>query len=229
MRERVAYTLPAAHDRPAMPPLTVSEIFTSLQGETTEQGRPCTFVRLTACDLRCTWCDTPHAFTGGSRRAVEDVVAEVRERGVRFVTVTGGEPLLQAASADLVRALLDDGFEVQVETGGHRDVTVLDRRARIILDLKAPDSGEHASIRWENLAELLPHDQVKLVLASRRDYEWARDLRRGALAGFPTVLLQPVTGVLAPAELAGWILEDRLDVRFTLQLHAVLWPGRTGV
>ena len=211
-----------------MPHLTVSEIFTSLQGETTEQGRPCTFVRLTACDLRCTWCDTPHAFTGGSRRTIEDVVAEVRGRGVRFVTVTGGEPLLQEGARELVRALLDEGCEVQVETGGHRDVTGLDRRARIILDLKAPDSGEHDSIRWENVGELLPHDQVKLVLASRRDYEWARDLRRGALAGLPTVLLQPVTGVLAPAELAGWILEDRLDVRFTLQLHAVLWPGRTG-
>jgi 7-carboxy-7-deazaguanine synthase len=209
--------------------LTISEIFTSLQGETTEQGRPCTFVRLTACDLRCTWCDTPHAFTGGSKREVADVVADVVARGVRFVTVTGGEPLLQAQAADLVAALLDAGCEVQVETGGHRDVTVLDRRARIILDLKAPDSGEHASIRWDNVPALLPHDQVKLVLASRRDYEWARDLRRGRLASLPTVLLQPVTGVLDPALLAGWILEDRLDVRFTLQLHALLWPGRTGV
>ena len=212
-----------------MASVTVSEIFTSLQGETTEQGRPCTFVRLTACDLRCAWCDTPHAFTGGSKREIGAVVDDVAGRGVSFVTVTGGEPLLQPEAAALVTALLDAGFEVQVETGGHRDVTVLDRRARIILDLKAPDSGEHASIRWENVDALLPHDQVKLVIASRRDYEWARDLRRGRIAGLPTVLLQPVTGVLPPAELADWILEDRLDVRFTIQLHALLWPGRTGV
>jgi 7-carboxy-7-deazaguanine synthase len=209
--------------------LTVHEIFTSLQGETTEQGRPCTFVRLTACDLRCAWCDTPHAFTGGTKREIADVVAEVRDRGVRFVTVTGGEPLLQAEAPALVTALLDEGFEVQVETGGHRDVAPVDARARIILDLKAPDSGEHDSIRWANLAELRPHDQVKLVLASRRDYEWARDLRRGILRDRPVVLLQPVTGILDPATLATWILDDKLDVRFTLQLHALLWPGKTGV
>lgn len=213
----------------AMARLTIHEIFTSLQGETTEQGRPCTFVRLTACDLRCTWCDTPHAFTGGTKREIEEILADVAGRGVRFVTVTGGEPLLQPETPLLVAALLDAGNEVQVETGGHRDITVLDRRARIILDLKAPDSGEHASIRWANVDALRPHDQVKLVLATRRDYEWARDLRRGRLAGHPTVLLQPVTGMLEPKLLAEWMLGDRLDARFTLQLHALLWPGRTGV
>ena len=210
--------------------LTVHEIFTSLQGETTEQGRPCTFVRLTACDLRCSWCDTPQAFTGGTKREVADLVDEVRARGVRFVTVTGGEPLLQREAPDLVRALLDAGFEVQVETGGHRDVTVIDRRARIIMDAKAPCSGESASTRWENVAELSERDQVKLVLASRQDYEWAREAIATKLRGFGgTVLLQPVTGVLEPRALAEWILEDRLDVRFTVQLHALLWPGRTGV
>jgi 7-carboxy-7-deazaguanine synthase len=213
-----------------MASLTVHEIFTSLQGETTEQGRPCTFVRLTACDLRCRWCDTPQAFTGGTKRSIADVVREVEQRGVRFVTVTGGEPLLQPAAPELVRALLDGGFEVQVETGGHHDVTVLDRRARVIMDVKAPGSGESASTRWENVAELRPHDQVKLVLASREDYEWARRTIAERLRGFGgTVLLQPVTGELDAAALAGWIVEDRLDVRFTIQLHALLWPGRTGV
>lgn len=206
--------------------LTVNEVFTSIQGETTESGRPCTFVRLTACDLRCRWCDTPHAFTEGRKRSLEEIVADVASRGVRFVTVTGGEPLLQAGCVDLVRALLDAGHEVQLETGGHRDVTVLDRRARVILDLKAPDSGETRAMRWENVAALLPHDQVKIVVASRADYEWARDLLRERLASVVgPVLLQPADGIMAPAELARWILEDRLSVRLTLQLHKILWPG----
>ena len=210
-----------------MTQLTIHEIFTSIQGETTETGRPCTFVRLTACDLRCRWCDTPHAFTEGEKRSLDEILADVASRGIRFVTVTGGEPLLQAGCIDLVRALLDAGHEVQVETGGHRDVTVLDRRARVILDLKAPDSGESAQMRWENVAALLPHDQVKIVLASRADYEWARDVireRLGSVIG--PVLLQPAAGILAPAELAEWILADRLAVRLTLQLHKILWPGK---
>ena len=224
-------TTGAAAGAPAGAPvrLTVNEVFTSLQGETTEAGRPCTFVRLTGCDLRCSWCDTPHAFHEGTNRGVDEIVAEVLERGVRFVTVTGGEPLLQAGCRTLVRRLLDDGCEVQVETGGHRDVTGLDPRARIILDVKAPDSGETDRMRWENLAALRPHDQVKLVIASRRDYEWARGVLRERLSGFAgAVLFQPATGALAPHELAEWIVEDRLPVRFTLQLHQVLWPGERG-
>jgi 7-carboxy-7-deazaguanine synthase len=217
------------HD-PLVPELVITEIFTSLQGETTEQGRPCTFVRLTACDLRCTWCDTPHAFTGGRRLAIRDVVDEVTARGVPFVTVTGGEPLLQAACLDLVRDLIERGFEVQVETGGHRDVSALDPRARVIMDIKAPGSGEGGTTRWENLACLRPRDQVKLVIASREDYEWAREVLRTRLCEAPQVILfQPATGVLEPSSLADWIVEDRLPVRFTLQLHHVLWPGRTGV
>ena len=209
--------------------LTINEIFTSLQGETTEAGRPCTFVRLTGCDLRCAWCDTPHAFHEGAKRGIDDVVAEVEARGVRFVTITGGEPLLQPGCPALVRRLLDLDFEVQVESGGHRDVTVLDPRTRIILDVKPPDSGETGRMRWENLDALRPTDQVKLVIASRRDYEWARDVLRERLSGFAgPVLFQPATGVLAPHELADWIVEDRLPVRFTLQLHQVLWPGERG-
>ncbi len=214
-----------------MDSVIVHEVFTSLQGETTEQGRPCTFVRLSACDLRCSWCDTPQAFTGGTRQRIAAIVDDVKARAVPFVTVTGGEPLLQPAAPALIAALLDAGFEVQVETGGHRDITVVDRRARLIMDIKAPGSGEGGSLRRENLPALLPHDQVKLVLASRADYEWARDVIDRDLRDFAgTVLLQPVTGVLDPTSLANWILADGLArVRFTLQLHALLWPGRTGV
>ena len=206
--------------------LTVHEIYASLQGETTEAGRPCTFVRLTACDLRCRWCDTEHAFTGGDKRSVDDVVREVRELGVPFVTVTGGEPLLQPGCPELVTALLDDGREVQVETGGHRDASVLDERARVILDLKAPDSGECERNLWANVDRLRSTDQVKLVLASRRDYEWGRDVVRERLAAFAgPVLFQPAWGLLEPSQLAEWILEDRLGVRLTLQLHKIIWPA----
>ena len=213
-----------------MTDLTIHEIFTSLQGETTESGRPCTFVRLTACDLRCSWCDSPHAFTGGQKRSVNDVVADVLRRGIGFVTVTGGEPLLQPACAELVATLLDSGAEVQVETGGHRDITPLDRRARIILDLKAPDSGETGAMLWSNVPALRPHDQVKMVLASRADYEWAREVIRTRLDTFEgAILLQPAHGLINPAEIAEWMIEDRLPARLTIQLHVLLWPGRTGV
>jgi 7-carboxy-7-deazaguanine synthase len=213
-----------------LPTLTVHEIFSSLQGETTEAGRPCTFVRLTACDLRCTWCDTPHAFTGGTKRTIESIVDEVRERGIPFVTVTGGEPLLQPQAGPLVTALADAGFEVQVETGGHRDISVVDPRARVILDLKAPGSGEAHRMDWANVARLRPHDQVKLVIADRADYDWALGVLRERLVDFRgVVLVQPVTGVQDPAQLAEWVVADKLPVRFTIQLHALLWPGRTGV
>ena len=210
--------------------LTVHEIFVSLQGETTATGRRCGFVRLTGCDLRCGWCDTEHAFTGGRKASVAEIVAEVMGLGVAFVTVTGGEPLLQADCLPLVSSLLDEGLEVQVETGGHRNVGELDERARIILDLKAPGSGESASTDWANLARLRAGDEVKMVLADRADYEWARAVLQESLASSELeVLFQPVTGSLDPAALAGWILEDALEVRFSIQLHALLWPGRTGV
>ena len=210
--------------------LTIHEIFVSLQGETSSSGRRCGFVRLTGCDLRCGWCDSEHAFTGGRKASVQEIVDEVLELGVRFVTVTGGEPLLQADCPALVTALLDAGLEVQVETGGHRDVGVLDERARVILDLKAPGSGESASTDWENPGRLGLGDEIKMVLTGRQDYEWARDVLRGRLSGFEgEVLFQPATTVLAPSQLADWILEDALEVRFTIQLHAHLWPGRTGV
>lgn len=210
--------------------LTVHEIFVSLQGETSASGRRCAFVRLTGCDLRCGWCDSEHAFTGGRKLGVDEILSRVRELGVLFVTVTGGEPLLQPDCPALVSALLDEGFEVQVETGGHRDVSVLDERARRIVDLKAPGSGETQSIDWDNIPRLRAGDEVKMVLADRADYEWARRVLAERLDAFEgEVLFQPVTGRLESARLADWILEDGLEVRFTLQLHAHLWPGRTGV
>lgn len=209
--------------------LVVHEIFTSLQGETTEAGRPCTFVRLTGCDLRCGWCDTEHAFHGGERRSVDAILAEVERREVSFVTVTGGEPLLQPACGALVTALVDAGHEVQVETGGHRDVSGIDPRARLVVDVKLPGSGEHARMHWSNLDVLRPTDQLKLVIADRADYEVARQLVRDRPGITATWLFQPATGVLEPAALADWIVQDRLPVRFTLQLHHVLWPGRRGV
>ena len=213
-----------------MTDLTVHEIFTSLQGETTESGRPCTFVRLTGCDLRCSWCDSPHAFTGGAKRSVNDVVSDVLRRGIGFVTVTGGEPLLQPGCAALVTSLLDAGAEVQVETGGHRDISALDRRARIILDLKAPGSGESEAMLWSNIPALRPRDQVKMVLASRADYEWARGIIRQRLDIVEgAILLQPAHGLIDPARIAEWMIEDRLPARLSIQLHVLLWPGRSGV
>ncbi|MEM7245498.1 MAG: radical SAM protein [Acidobacteriota bacterium] len=211
------------------PRLRIHEIYRSLQGETRQSGRPCTFVRLTGCDLRCHWCDTPQAFVGGRWWSLDEIVAEVERLGAPFVTVTGGEPLLQAEScAALVARLLDAGHDVQVETGGHRDVSVLDRRARIICDLKAPGSGESDKIDWDNLDRLRADDEIKIVVASREDFDWAVariDERLGELPA--TTTLQPATGTLEPVTLADWMLErPALPARFGLQLHALLWPGQ---
>lgn len=214
--------------------LQVSEIYRSLCGESLFSGRPCTLVRLTACHVRCVWCDSAHAFNGGARRSVDDVLARVRELGPRTVLVTGGEPLLQPAVADLLRALLADGRDVLLETSGTlaprsalplRDVPAGVHR---IVDLKAPGSGLAAGvIDWAGIAALGPGDELKAVLADRRDYEWARDLvrERGRLPAGVPVSFSPVQGGLTPADLAGWILEDGLEVRFQLQLHKVVWPG----
>lgn len=204
--------------------LRVTEIFHSLQGESTRVGLPTVFVRLTGCPLRCTWCDTEYAFSGGEPMSVEEVVARVGAYGCPTVCVTGGEPLAQKACPDLLAALCDAGHSVSLETSGALDIGPVDRRVSRIMDLKAPDSGESARNRWENLELLSPRDELKLVLASRRDYEWARALlrERKPEARCP-VLLSPVHGRLDPAQLAEWILGDRLPVRFQLQLHKLLW------
>lgn len=205
--------------------LVINEIFHSIQGESTLAGRPCVFVRLTACDLRCSWCDTEYAFYEGTKRDVADVVAEVERFGTELVEITGGEPLLQPAVHDLAAALLSRGKTVMIETGGHRDISTLDRRVRRIVDVKTPSSGESHRVRWENLALLRDTDEVKFVVKDRVDFDFAlRVIREHGLEGRCPLLLSPVHGVIEPAEVAAWILESGVGARLQLQLHKLLWP-----
>ena len=206
--------------------LTVNEIFFSIQGEGTRAGRPCVFVRLAGCPLRCTWCDTAYAFHEGEKRSEDDILAQVESFPCGLVELTGGEPLSQPAAFPFITRLLDSGREVLVETSGHVLLEGLDPRAVAILDVKAPGSGETHRMEWRNLDLLKPKDEVKFVIADRRDYEWSRDLCRekGLLDRCP-VLFSPVHGVLDPGELARWILADGLPVRLQVQLHKYLWPG----
>lgn len=204
--------------------LVVHEIYVSLQGESTWAGLRCAFVRLAACHLRCTWCDTPHAFDQGTRRAVDDVVAEAHAFDTPLVEVTGGEPLLQPGVYPLMTRLCDLGHTVLIETSGSLDIARVDPRVIRIVDLKCPGSGEVEHNLWENLALLTPRDEVKFVLADRADYEWARaTMREHGLAERCTVLLSVAHGLLAPADVARWMIEDRLDARFQLQQHKVIW------
>jgi len=211
--------------------MKITEIFHSIQGESSQAGRPCVFVRLTACDLRCRWCDTEYAFTEGEPMAMDDVLARVRSFGCSLVEITGGEPLLQKETPELCRRLLEDGFEVMLETGGHRDISVVPEGVRIILDVKCPGSGETHKMHWENLERLPKSGEIKFVIADRFDYEWARETVRGRdLAARHIVLFSPVFGELAYEDLASWILEDRLPVRFQMQMHKHIWePTRRGV
>jgi 7-carboxy-7-deazaguanine synthase len=205
--------------------LVVNEVFFSIQGEGTRAGRPCVFIRLTGCPLRCVWCDTAYAFHEGRRREIEDLVFEVEAFPCRLLTLTGGEPLAQADAFPLVSRLADRGFEVLVETSGHVPIEPLDGRAVAILDVKAPGSGEAERMHPHNLDRLRPRDEVKLVLADRADYEWARELARDPRLARATVLFSPVHGRLDPGLLGRWILDDGLPVRLQVQLHKVLWPG----
>jgi 7-carboxy-7-deazaguanine synthase len=212
--------------------LRINEIFFSIQGESTWAGRPCAFVRLTGCDLRCSWCDTEYAFHEGRTMRVEEVAEQLLGYGCDLVEVTGGEPLLQAGVFPLIARLLDMGTTVLVETSGASDVSRLDVRAIKVMDLKCPGSGESARNLWSNLEHLTPRDEVKFVIADRADYEWAREvLRRDNLAPrVNAVLMSCVFGRLEPALLAGWILADRLPVRMQLQMHKHIWaPDARGV
>ena len=209
--------------------LTINEIFHSVQGESSYAGRPCVFVRLTACDLRCRWCDTPYAFHEGSKRPLEDVLAEVDGFGCNLVEVTGGEPLLQPEVYPLMEALLDRGKTVLLETGGHRSTDRVPEQVVTILDVKCPGSGEAARMDWGNLERLRPHDEVKFVIADRGDYEYAREIvGRYRLAGRAAAIhFSPVHGVLDPQRLSAWVLADRLPVRVQLQLHKYIWTPET--
>jgi 7-carboxy-7-deazaguanine synthase len=212
--------------------VTINEIFYSVQGESTYAGRPCVFVRLTACDLRCSWCDTPYAFYEGSKRQLDDVIAEVERFDCPLVEVTGGEPLLQQDVYPLMQAFLSRGKTVLLETGGHRSTARVPEGVITILDIKCPGSGEAGRMDWDNLALLRPHDEVKFVVRDRADYEYARqaiadhDLARRVAA----IHLSPVHNVLDARELSGWVLSDHLPVRVQLQLHKFIWsPDTRGV
>ena len=211
------------------PRLRVNEIFYSIQGESTHAGRPCVFVRLTGCNLRCVWCDTEYAFHEGRQMAVDEVVERVRGYGCGLVEVTGGEPMLQKGVYALFDVLLGEGYTVMVETSGERDLGRLDSRVIKIMDLKCPGSGECERNRWSNLDHLSVRDEIKFVVADRGDYEWARDvIRRYDLpARVNAVLLSPVFDKIEPPTLASWILEDHLPARFQLQVHKHIWPVTT--
>jgi 7-carboxy-7-deazaguanine synthase len=208
----------------------VTEIFHSIQGESSWAGLPCTFVRLTGCPLRCVWCDTEYSFHGGERMSLERIIESVEETGCPLVEITGGEPLVHKAAFELTERLLDRGFTVLVETSGAVDVSALDSRAHKIMDLKCPGSGESDRNLWSNLQHLTARDEVKFVVADREDYEWARSVMhehalpervdRGELGA---ILMSPVWEVVDLAELAAWILEDRLPVRLQTQLHKHIW------
>jgi 7-carboxy-7-deazaguanine synthase len=203
--------------------MRVTEIFHSIQGESTHAGRPCVFVRLTGCNLRCRWCDSAYTFTGGEKMTVEEVIDRVVAYGCNLVEVTGGEPLAQAEAFELIEDLCDRGLEVLIETSGSIDVSATDPRAKLILDVKCPGSGEAGSNRWTNLDLLRPQDEIKFVIADRADYEWARDVIQARNLGRWPVLLSPVWGELEPRSLAEWMLADRLPARFQTQLHKHIW------
>jgi 7-carboxy-7-deazaguanine synthase len=209
--------------------LTVNEIFYSIQGESTRAGRPCVFVRLTACDLRCSWCDTPYAFHEGAKQSLDEVIAEVERYDCPLVEITGGEPLLQDDVYPLMERLLARGRTVMLETGGHRPITRVPRAVVKIVDVKCPASGEAGRNDWGNLDALAPHDEVKFVIQDRADYEFARDVigRYDLASRSAAVLVSPVHGVLEPRLLSEWMLADHLPARLQLQLHKYIWSPTT--
>jgi 7-carboxy-7-deazaguanine synthase len=225
-----AYRLALLRDKPAGQ-LLIHEVYRSIQGESTFAGLPCVFVRLAVCDARCSYCDTPHAFTQGRNWPLEEVVERVLSYGCPLAEITGGEPLLQAEVFPLMTGLADRGLTVLLETSGAHDVGRVDARVHIIMDLKCPDSGECSANRWENLDLLKPSDQVKFVLGSRGDFDWAVEvIRRHQLDRRFTVLLSPVFGAVSPLQLAQWLLESGVQVRMQIQLHKVIWdPQARGV
>lgn len=209
----------------AAPTLTITEIYPSIQGESSFAGQPCTFIRLTACDLRCAWCDTVYAFTEGRKQDLDDILAEVRRLGVPLVELTGGEPLLQKAVLPLMQRLLDDGYTVLLETGGHVSIADVPAGVHRIVDVKCPGSGESGRMHWPNLDLITDDDEVKFVIADRADFEYAREVvaTHGLVRRAGAVHFSPAWGMVAPADLAAWILGSGLRVRLQLQQHKYIW------
>ncbi len=209
--------------------LRITEIFYSLQGETTRVGLPTVFIRLTGCPLRCTYCDTAYAFTGGKSMAFSEILQQVAGYAPRYVTVTGGEPLAQKNCLALLTALCDAGYQVSLETSGALDISLVDARVMRVVDIKTPASGEVDENLWQNLTQITPHDEIKFVLCDENDYHWARQiLIQYRLDDKCTVLFSPAQGALSATQLADWILRDNLPVRFQLQLHKILWNNEAG-
>jgi len=213
--------------------MRITEIFYSIQGESSFAGRPCIFVRLTWCNLRCTWCDSEYTFSGGTEMAIEEVLKQVRQYPCRLVEITGGEPLVQKKEClELVRHLCDNGYEVLIETSGSLDISPLDQRAVRILDIKCPGSGEEQRNRWENLDCLTTRDEIKFVIADRRDFDYAGEVidRHRLAERHPAILFSPVWGVIDLRELSAWILEAGINARLQLQMHKYIWgPDTKGV
>jgi 7-carboxy-7-deazaguanine synthase len=209
--------------------IRIHEIYESIQGESTFAGLPCTFVRLSRCNLRCRWCDTPQAFEGGTQLSRADVLEKALSFGTPLIELTGGEPLLQTGAIPLLRELCDSGRTVLLETSGERDISEVDPRVHRIMDLKAPGSDESHRNRWENIEHLTQRDEVKVVLADRADYEWAKGVieEHGLVQRVNAVLLSCVWGELDPKDLVQWVLEDHLPVRVQIQMHKVIWDADT--
>jgi 7-carboxy-7-deazaguanine synthase len=203
--------------------MRVTEIFFSIQGESSHAGRPCVFVRLTGCNLRCTWCDSDYTFNGGETLSLDEVMTRVKSYGCPLVEITGGEPLAQPEAFELITRLCDDGFEVLIETSGSIDITPVDRRAVLIIDIKCPGSGEASKNRWSNLEQLKANDEIKFVIADRIDYEWAKQVIEERRLDRWTILISPVWGRMDMRELAEWMLADHLPARFQTQLHKHIW------
>jgi 7-carboxy-7-deazaguanine synthase len=210
--------------------LKVYEIFYSLQGESSRVGLPTVFVRLTGCPMRCTYCDTAYAFSGGSNMEIATILSQVQSFGTKYVTVTGGEPLAQKECHDLLKHLCDSGFNVSLETGGAMDIASVDMRVSVILDIKTPGSNEEKNMLWRNLDVIKPKDEVKFVLCGRDDYDWAKQkIRELNLVDKCPILFSPSYNELDPTELAEWVLADQLPVRMQMQLHKILWGEKPGV
>ena len=208
--------------------MQITEIYHSIQGESRFAGLPCVFVRTTGCNLRCVWCDTEYSFYGGQKMSLDEIIKQVERYDCKLVEITGGEPLLQKEVPELALRLLGRNQTVLVETSGERDISVLDKRVIRIMDLKCPGSGESHQNRWENLEHLTPEDEVKFVIKDREDYEWSREvIKKHSLENRLRILFSPVWGNLEPEDLAKWILQDKLNVRYQLQLHKFIWSPET--